>query len=530
MKRRLTWLTLASISLAAVPFTASCDLGGGIVGIHMSSADTIDVPYGNFSYEGIGVTVDFKNGSHQEIPLTEEMISPAEQMKFFQIGEQSIEILYRSRYSTTMPINVVLNQFDESYALEGYECVYDGLPHTVSLNHELPEGASIAYPYGNIFTNAGVYQVVGVLSKNGYESKTLNATLTIRQASRDASQIKFEDATMTYTGDICAITATGVPEGVEVTYETFDYERDFRVKAVNAGKYRVVAHFNDTSANYAKIPDREAILTIEQAYYDVSGVELEDAAKEYDGLEFVPTVKNTHLLPTGVGLGAPVFRDESGKVVSSNADVGTYKVEIPFVGGDSVNFHPIEPLRAKLTVTKRLISIADKIRFDGKNVNFDENEVHSLSIAGKLPETVEVRYENNDHTYAGEYEVKAIFTPKNPNEYLDVTEMTAMLIIYRVRRSVKFYNEATEKYDLDFDAKKNLLFENGVPDVVGFDESVFTISSIEFYSLLDQTPIMPADFVVGTTYGFAIEFRYIDDDMESSVILSRETDNFTYEG
>ena len=183
----------------------------------MASEEVIDVPYGNFSYEGINIVVDFKNGSNKAIPLEEEMISPVERTKFFKMGNQNVEVMFRNKYKTEMPINVILNKFKDTYALNGYECTYDGLPHIVTLNHELPEGASIVYPYGNVFTNAGTYEVVGVMSKKGYESKTLTTTLIIHKADRDADGIVFEDATLVYNGEMRTIIATNVPEGVEVT-------------------------------------------------------------------------------------------------------------------------------------------------------------------------------------------------------------------------------------------------------------------------------------------------------------------------
>ena len=197
----------------------------------MTNPETIDVPYGNFSYEGINVTVDFADGSTKDIPLKEDMISVVERLKFFKMGKQDVEVNYRSKYFTTMPINVVFNKFKETYALIGYECVYDGLPHYVTLNQELPEGATITYPYGNMFINAGTYEIVGVMSKDGYETKTLTTTLTIHQAERDADGIVFEDTTLIYNGEMRTIEATNVPEGVEVTYSTYDY--NYNVPIIN---------------------------------------------------------------------------------------------------------------------------------------------------------------------------------------------------------------------------------------------------------------------------------------------------------
>lgn len=246
----------------------------------MTNEERIDVPYGNFSYDGITVTVDYDNGGSTEISLVEDMIPEIERLKFFKMGNQDVEVVFRKKYSTTMKINVVLNKFNDIYALEDYECVYDGLPHAVKLNHELPEGATITYPYGNVFTNAGEYDIVGVISKKGYESKTLTATLSILQAERDVSGIAFEDSTVVYNGEMRTIEATGVPSDIDVTYDYRNYNTGTKInKVVNAGKYKVIAHFTQDNANYKTIPDKEAILTIEKANYDMSKSNLKMSLK-----------------------------------------------------------------------------------------------------------------------------------------------------------------------------------------------------------------------------------------------------------
>ena len=492
----------------------------------MENEEVIDVPYGNFSYEGINIVVDFKNGTNKAIPLEEEMVSPIERTKFFKMGNQDVEVVFRNKYKTSMPINVILNKFKDTYALNGYECTYDGLPHIVTLNHELPEGATIVYPYGNIFTNAGTYEVVGVMSKKGYESKTLDTTLTIHKADRDASGIVFENATLVYNGEMRTITASNVPEGVEVTYDTYDSIHDIRInKVVNAGTYKIVAHFTDTSANYNKIPDKEAILTIVKADYDLSTIKLENHTKEFDGEEYAAQIVNASELPQGISVNYR-YLDEEGNQVMSNAAVGKYTIVAEFIGGDINNYNPIEPITATLTVSKRVIKISDKIFLESKTVNFDEN-VHSLAISGNLPNNVQVSYENNDQKFAGEYEVIARFEAINPNETVDVDEISSYLIINKVRRSVMVYNDLTDEYDKEFSAE-NIVVEGGNVSITGFDETVFKVQSISFHKVEDNEQVNPANFVSGTTYAYIIRFEYLDDNYNNSVILSEESDNFTY--
>ena len=508
-------------------FAVSCGNSTAIKGIHMSNSERIDVPYGNFSYEGIKVTVDFENGTDTEIDLTEEMIPEIEKLKFFKMGNQDVEVTFRSKYSTTMPVNVVLNKFNDIYALEGYDCVYDGLPHSVKLNHELPEGATITYPYGNVFSNAGTYKIVGVISKKGYESKTLTTTLNILQAERDVSSIVFEDKIFVYNGEMKTVEATNVPSDIEVTYDYLNYTTGTKVnKVVNAGKYKAVAHFNLENTNYKKIPDMEAILTIEKADYDMSKIELKNVTKEYDGQEYSASISNPSYLPTGVSV-KYTYLNEAGNPVTSNAKAGKYTIVAEFIGGDSLNYNPIEPLKATLTVSKRVIKISDKITFESKTVNFDENTVHSIFIEGTLPDTVEVSYENNGQQYVGEYLITAKFTAKNENDTVDVEEMSAYLVINRVRRSVKVYNDATEQYDLDF-SPANIHVEKPNVTITGYDTTVFELVSVKFFLPSNSEIVEPADFQDGVKYEYIITFAYIDENLANSVILAEESDLFEY--
>lgn len=527
MKKKLTFISALFIAFGSIFFVSSCNGANEITGIHMSSEETVIVPYGNFSYEGINVTVDFKNGSSKEIPLVEDMISVVERFKFFKIGEQKVEVTFRSRYSTIMPIDVVLNQFKDSYELVGYECTYDGLPHVVNVNQELPEGATITYPTGNMFVNAGTYEVKGVISKDGYESKTLTTTLIINQADREGSDgIVFNDTTLVYNGEMRGIEATNVPEGIEVSYETFDSKGMKISKVVNAGEYKVVAHFNDVSPNYKKIADKEARLIIQKADYDLSNVRLEDAVKTYDGKKYEAQIINASSLPKGVSVAFDYY-DESGTKVTECLKVGKYKIVANFLGGDLNNYNQIKPMEASLIISKRIIKISDKVFFEDKAVNFDE-ETHSLTYTGNLPNNVNVTYENNDQVYAGEYQVKAIFSCVDPNEAVDVPEMTAYLIINRVRRSVPMYNEETKEYDPEIAfSEKNIKIVNGQAVVDGYNEEVFRLASISF-TTFDGDPIVPENFEDGKTYKYYVKFEYIDENMNSSVILTDESDNFTY--
>ena len=59
MKRRFAFFSFLIMLFSSLFFVAGCNQSQAIEGIHMESKEVIDVPYGNFSYEGINVIVDF---------------------------------------------------------------------------------------------------------------------------------------------------------------------------------------------------------------------------------------------------------------------------------------------------------------------------------------------------------------------------------------------------------------------------------------------------------------------------------------
>ena len=537
-KARKFWgfLTALVLSFGALFAISGCTGSASITGIHMSKDEVISVPYGNFSYDGVMVTVDYADGGTNEIQLEESMISEYERLKFFKMGNQDVKVTYRNRFETTMKIDVVLNKFNDVYALVGYECVYDGLPHVVKLNHELPEGATITYPNGNVRTTAGVHEIVGVLSKKGYESKTLTTTLTILPAEKDLSGIEFKNATVVYDGESKTIEATNLPEDIKVTYDYYLINPDTQTSkwvnyAVNAGQYRVVAHFSfiEENLNYQKMDDKEATLTIEKATIDMSEFELKDVLKEYDGQPYEASITNRNHLPSYVQVSYKYLNEKDEPVNNTNA--GVYKMVADFTVDSryAQNYNPIKSLTATLTVAKRVIFIGSNVSFESKTVTFNDETVFlEFTYNGIFPsDTVEYTYENNGQKYVGEYKITVNFAAKNPNYTVDLESLDAYLVINRVRTSVKVYNDETQEYDKEFTSNNIKVVDDKV-SIEGYQTDIFNLVSVKFFlpGYLDE--IDPADFVDGQTYEYYVAFEYIDENMRKSTILSEESGLYKY--
>ncbi|MDR1094540.1 MAG: MBG domain-containing protein, partial [Clostridiales bacterium] len=159
--------------------------------------------------------------------------------------------------NTDPPSDPGLSNF-EGVVFEGLTVTYDGQEHTLTVTGA-PNGATVAYTQ-NSATNAGTYGATAVLTKEGYNQKTLTATLQINKAVIDLSGLTFPGGTYAYNGAERAVTVAGtVPDTVTVTYEND--------KGTNAGTYNATATFAPKdAANYTvSVSSLTATLQIDRA-------------------------------------------------------------------------------------------------------------------------------------------------------------------------------------------------------------------------------------------------------------------------
>lgn len=529
----------AIIALFASIFLASCTGYRSISGIEIKNKETIEVVSGDFDYEDIKVIITYSAGDTREITLTEDMIPDTDKLNFFKLGEHEIRVIYNETYLTTMKINVVNDDFDDIYKLEDLTCDYDGQPHKIEINYELPEGATVEYPYGNTFTNAGQYDIVAVISKQGYNSRRLEAKLTINKAQYDLSKVVFEDKTFTYDGSPKneEVVVSNIPQGVLVDYEVYNADKSVKLNnATDAGTYTIVAKFSSNDENYDQMSTREAKLTINKAIYDMTSVGLDDATKVYDGKPFQPKLTNESVVPQGVTTKF-TFYNQEGKEVESCISAGEYKVVASFEG-NAISYEPIEPIEAKLTITKRQVQLDGVVSLNSETVNFDR-ETHSLKVEGKIPNNVTVTYDNNDQKAAGEYKVIAHFTDSDPNEELDITQLEAYLIINKINESIQVLDEdsgkarALDANDLKLTVEQ--LTGKKEISIKGFIDDKYEIETMTFTTQPDdQNPEGKVitnidDFSDGVKYNYNIVVAFKDQVENDSVTLAPATGTVSYE-
>ena len=525
MKKRLCAFIVSVLAIFTGLSLSSCTGSASISGITMANTETIDIPFGNFSYDGVKVDVHFDNGTKTTIDLKEEMIPMNERLKFYKMGEQDIIVLFRDKYSTIMKVNVVLNQFKDIYKLEDQTVTYDGFPHTVGLNEELPEGATIQYPYGNTFTNVGTYEVVGVISKTGYESRTLKATLTINQNQRDSDKIEFNDATFVYNGEMKTVEATNIPEGVTVNYKIYDYDTGADVnKILSVGKYKVDAIFVDSNTNYKKIDNMTSIVTVVKGDYDMSEHQLLNVVRTYDGKDYYAHVEKEDSLPDDVTVEIKYY-DLDGNIVEHNRNAGTYTMVAKFSGEDSFNYNPIKDMEATLVVEPIKVNVKNKVFFNGEYWDFGDDPIPlDVVIGDDFPKEYEKMwqatfykengdlYHDGDFNYAGKYPVHCEFTSTNSNVEFVVNELNSYVTIGQITEQIEIISLTVEQDGL-----------HKVANVVT-DEYGVELSSISFYTIPTKTDEVVEQVDIdnikeGVMYNYKASFVYKKQSMASSVII-----------
>ena len=116
--------------------------------------------------------------------------------------------------------------------------------------------------------------------------------------------------------------------------------------------------------------------------------------------------------------------------------------------------------------------------------DFDGNEYEIKVNEESLPTGVEVTYENNKHTIAGEYKAIAHFTLSNPNQVLDITELEAYLIINRITENFKVKDSDTGEIrdfeSSDIKVEPDPETGNKIVNIMGFMDNKYILSAMVY--------------------------------------------------
>ena len=494
-KTRLFLICTLILALTGI-LLAGCSKEDRIASVYLKDYEEgtlIETAMGVFDYAAHTVVVEYTSGRTELVTLTEDMVEEADLFKLYQEGEHDITVNY-GRYKCSFRISVKRSTFGALYLTENNVFTYDGKAHTVEVTGDLPANAVVTYPGGNSFVNAGTYDVVAIVSCDGYVTERLSTTVKIEKAKYDMSSVTLESKEVTYDGKSHSITISGkLPEGVSAP--TYYINGKVANGATDSGEYTVTARFTTKNANYETIPDMVATLKINPADYKMHGVNLifkneegnaiEDT-KVYDGKAVSCDLNDYSKLTGKVGVSFTVY-DEQGNVISNSNKItgiknaGTYTVKVEFTLSDAKNYNPIEPIVRDFVVTKAPYNLDTNVYLDSDTLEYD-GAPHLISIVGSLPAGVSVSYEYyladqllvdtdgnlvQSVTDAGRYTIKAIFTHEDKN-YQDIPPITATLYISVATLEIpQLSGVYSEEYEYDGTAKKlELDLTDTIPDGV----------------------------------------------------------------
>lgn len=158
-------------------------------------------------------------------------------------------------------------------------------------------------------------------------------------------KLVFSDTTAVYDGSAFFIGPTGViPKGTSIKYTCGGKEFN---GAIDAGTYEVTAEVTLPDGYILECDDLTAVLTVEKARYDMSGVSFPSRVLRYNGTNQVVSVSGT--LPEGVSV---TYENNVAKAV------GEYVATATFHGSDK-NYEEIGSLSCKYTIEKGMILLSD---------------------------------------------------------------------------------------------------------------------------------------------------------------------------
>lgn len=285
---------------------------------------------------------------------------------------------------------------------------YDGESHILAEVRGAPENTEITYTGREAHTDVGTYNASALLTKEGYNDKTLAATLTINPAV--FAGLTYESKTLTYDGNdhIGDITLVGtLPNGTNKVETIKNSSGTVVTSAINAGTYNYSVTLTRNNYETATLT---ATLTINKA--TITGISFNSQTITYDGNPHTLTIDGT--LPTG------------GSVQYTNngpyTDAGVYQAKAVI---SAPNYNDLT-LNATLTINKATFT---GIEFKDAEFEYDGNP-HTIAITGTLPSTSTVVYTSdvdgvtNTATDIGEYNITATITDKNFNTLVLNAKMT----------------------------------------------------------------------------------------------------------
>lgn len=384
---------------------------------HVSATATIP--------EGMTVTYTCNGKDYNKVP------------SFTEIGEYTVSytVSAGSNYNdATGSYTFTIKDGTIEASSTGYDGVYDGQPHSITVTVAKPQGTTIEYRTSEndewsttnpTFTNAGDYTVYWQVTKIGYTPATGSDNVQIDKANITGYSVTAKpDATYDGTAKVSADVT--LPEGATITYTYGEQTSNTIPSFTDVGSY-TVSYTISAGDNYNNVTDIY-IFAIKEGTLTVTGT---DCNAAYDG--------NAHTITVSVPDGAVISYSET--------ENGAYSATAPTLTnvGSKTVYWKVEKAGYTTVAGSNTITITAKavtITVDAKTKTLgDADPVFSYTVDGVCAtgDLGDITCTREPGETVGNYKIDASYTA-NPN--YTVTVVTGTLTI----KDPTYVVEITEDY------------------------------------------------------------------------------------
>lgn len=322
----------------------------------------------------------------------------------------------------------------------GYDGVYDGQPHSITVTVAKPEGTTTYYRTSEndewsttnpTFTNAGTYTVYWKVEKTGYTPATGSDNVQIDKANITGYSVTAKpDATYDGTAKVSADVT--LPEGATITYTYGEQTSNTIPSFTDVGSY-TVSYTISAGDNYNNVTDTYTF-AIKEGTLTVTGT---DCNAAYDG--------NAHTITVSVPDGAVISYSET--------ENGAYSATAPTLTnvGSKTVYWKVEKAGYTTVAGSNTITITAKavtITVDAKTKTLgDADPVFSYTVDGVCAtgDLGDITCTREPGETVGNYKIDASYTA-NPN--YTVTVVTGTLTIKDPTYVVEITHDYVTGYSL----------------------------------------------------------------------------------
>ena len=254
---------------------------------------------------------------------------------------------------------------------------YNNQSHGISVDKTtLSNGIKLNVEYsGNMFIDAGVYEITATLTNDNYNTLVLNATLTINQVTEQVQVSK--TVNFTYNAQAQGVEILGLDKAWYNQLISFSYVGENYssiVKPINAGTYKLIIKSNNE--NNLKITNSENEFVINTKAITIQSLQTQTTTYNAQMQEY-----NVATLGVIAGESVAVNVNYNGEF-DLPKDAGTYQVE--FVGLSGTNAHNYHIENATATSTFVINPYQINVKAENKTIVYGEKDVPLTYVADSL--------------------------------------------------------------------------------------------------------------------------------------------------